>query len=211
MKPPLKSQVAFLALLLNLNVPFVVQAPLKEWNNPRFQDACEETSVYMAMKWVNSDKIGNSSSSLKIARDDIMKMSLWESTKYNNYHDTSATDTAERLIKNYYGYKNFTIKKNVQLTDIVAALKNNELVIVPTNGQLLHNPYFTAPGPLNHMLVIKGYDARQNIFITNDPGTKRGENFQYAAKTLDKAISDYPTGDHKMRKNLEKTAIFVKK
>ena len=89
MKKPLKIQVAFLALMLNLNVPFVSQAPLKEWSNLRFQDACEETSVYMAIKWVKGKSIGTDKKSLQVARDDIMKMSLWQSDKYNNYHDTA--------------------------------------------------------------------------------------------------------------------------
>ena len=39
------------------------------------------------------------------------------------------------------------------------------------------------------MLVIKGY--LDNSFITNDPGTKRGENFIYSIDNLLLSLADW--------------------
>jgi len=197
--------------IIMLDVPFVSQAPLKEWSNPRFQDACEEASVYMAIKWVKGEKINGDNNSLRRARNEILSLSQYQTAKYGNFHDTSAADTAERLIKGYYKHKRFTVKTDVTLDDIIDALKNNQAVILPTNGRLLKNPYFSGLGPINHMIVVKGYDPNKNVFIVNDPGTKKGENFKYSAEILNKSISDYPTGVHKNREDSKKIAIFVKK
>ncbi len=199
------------AKIIMLDVPFVSQAPLKEWSNPRFQDACEEASVFMVIKWIKGEKIGTTTKALNKARNEILSLSQYQSKKFDNFHDTSAADTAERLIKGYYQHRRFVVKENVTLDDIIKALKNNQAVILPTNGQLLNNPYFTAPGPINHMLVVKGYDENKKVFIVNDPGTKKGENFKYQAETLKTALADYPSGMHKTRENIEKTAIFVRK
>jgi len=53
----------------------------------------------------------------------------------------------------------------------------------------LGNPYFRTPGPIYHMLVVKGYD--EDEFITNDVGTKRGDGFRYKYDRLISAIHDW--------------------
>ena len=40
--------------------------------------------------------------------------------------------------------------------------------------------YYAHPGPVRHMLLIKGYDGERGVFITNDPGTRHGESFEYS-------------------------------
>ena len=59
------------------------------------------------------------------------------------------------------------------------------------------------------MLVIKGYDAETDQFITNDPGTRRGAGYRYAAAALFAAINDYPTGDHLLITTVTKAMIVV--
>jgi len=57
------------------------------------------------------------------------------------------------------------------------------------------------------MLVIKGYD--QNYFITNDVGTKRGENYKYKTDILFNAIHDYNGKDENyMRQGTKKMLII---
>jgi len=60
---------------------------------------------------------------------------------------------------------------------------------VPLAGRELNNPYFRAPGPIYHMLVIKGYDSDE--FIVNEVGTKRGDSFKYKYDVLINAIHDW--------------------
>lgn len=45
------------------------------------------------------------------------------------------------------------------------------------------------------MLVITGFDDAKNIFITNEPGTRRGESFAYDQQKLFAAIHDWNNGD----------------
>jgi hypothetical protein len=79
------------------------------------------------------------------------------------------------------------------------------------NGQIMHNPYYRAPGPPRHMIVIRGYDPATKQFITNDPGTRNGELYLYDAKVLFEAIRDYPTGYHETIYSIRKTMIVVEK
>ena len=76
---------------------------------------------------------------------------------------------------------------------IKAELVAGRPVIVPAAGRLLGNPYFTAPGPIYHMLVIRGY-TQNDQFIVNDPGTSRGESFLYDFDTLLYALHDWNNG-----------------
>ena len=64
---------------------------------------------------------------------------------------------------------------------------------MPAAGRELGNPNFTGEGPLYHMYVIRGYTA--DTFITNDPGTRNGENYIYAIDVVMNSIGDWNNGD----------------
>jgi hypothetical protein len=129
---------------------------------------------------------------------------------YEEFRDTSTVDTAERIIKGYFGYKDFEVKEITTAEDIIAELKQGYAIIVPMNGQKLKNPFYTLPGPERHMLVICGYDFTTKEFITNDNGTRRGEKYQYSEDMFYEAIRDYPTGFHKPIAQLIKRMIIVR-
>lgn len=203
--------VVFAKDTIVLPVPFTVQAPQKEWKDSRFQDACEEASVIMAVKWARGEKISNDEKGRQAIHDEIVKMAAYQLKKYKNYHDTSAADTGTRLLSSYFNYTNWEVKKNITIKEMISYLEKGKIVIVPTDGRLLKNPYFTAPGPERHMLVIKGYNYKTKRFITNDPGTKKGENYEYPEKVLYSAIVDYPTGYHEKILKINKNAIIISK
>ena len=136
-------------------------------------------------------------------------MAAWQKKHYGGYVDTSAADTAERLIKGYAGYTKVNVKYDVGVEEIKTELAQEHLVLVPVNGRLLKNPNFTRPGPLQHMLLIRGYDDTKREFITNDPGTRRGNGYWYSYEVLFNAIRDYPTGDHKEIKEIRKAMIVI--
>lgn len=188
------------------DVPFTPQAPFAEWEDERFQDGCEEASVLMAMSWVFDEKL-----SREEAKSKIIEMSAFEKEKFGSFKDTSATDTAIRLIYGTYNYKNYEVKNNIEIGDIVDALSAGNLVIAPFDGRALKNPYYTPPGPERHMLVIRGYDKIKKEFITNDGGTRRGENYRYKEKILYDAIRDYPTGEDIPINEIQKNIIIIKK
>jgi len=189
-----------------LDIPFTSQAPSAQWNDTHFQDGCEEASCLMIDKWIKQEQLTPS-----IAKKVILKITEFEELNYNNFIDTSAQDTAKIILKEYFNYQEVEVKKNVSLEDIKQEIFKGNAIIAPMNGQKLKNIYFTPPGPERHMLVIKGYDIETGEFITNDPGTKRGEGYRYEEKLFYEAICDYPTGNHVPIKEIKKNIILIKK
>ena len=186
-----------------LNVPFASQAPFGNWDDPRKQDGCEEAAVIMAMAWVNGEELG-----LEYIDSEINLISAYEEETIGNYHDASAFDVSEIIFKGYYKYDDIEVKYDIDKEDIKKELFKGNLVIVPANGQKLGNPNYTPPGPTTHSLVVIGYDIDLKEFITNDPGTRRGEKYRYNEDVLENALLDYPTGDHEEIKE-EKTAMII--
>lgn len=190
-----------------LDVPFASQAPLGNWADPMQQNGCEEAAAIMAMAWINGEE--------KLPPEDIIneikKISNYETEKYGGYIDTNAEDTALRIFKDYFKYDNIEAKHGISIENIKQELFKGNLIIVPANGRKLGNPYYTPPGPLTHMLVVKGYDAAKKEFITNDGGTRHGENFRYKEKIFETALLDYPTGDHSPISEIKTAMIIVRK
>lgn len=185
-------------------VPFTSQAPYGKWTDLRQEDGCEEASSLMAVKWARNEKL-TSEEALK----EILGSSDYTLKKYQEYRDLSITDTLNWVIKDYFDFNNAAIKKDITLNEIIAELTKGNVIIAPINGQIVGNPYFVAPGPTNHMLVIRGYDPERKIFITNDPGTRHGNLYEYDAQVLYKAIRAYPTGLHEPNTEIKKDVIIV--
>jgi len=188
-------------------VPFTSQAPFAEWDDPIFQDACEEACFLMAVLWTKDTK----EISPQQAQQQIIAISNYQEENYGSYVDTSTQDTLIRIINGYFNYQNATLKTNVTLQNIIDELKKGNIIVAPANGQQLDNPYYTPPGPEYHNLLIIGYNPLTEEFITNDPGTKRGEGYRYNQQILFDAIRDYPTGSHEEILNIEKNIIIIKK
>lgn len=189
-----------------LAVPFTSQAPFGNWSDARKQDGCEEAAVIMAMAWVKGETL-----SAKPVDDEINKIAEYETETVGTFHDTSAFDTAETIFKGYFGYDNTEVRYRIGKGDIKKELYKGNLVLVPTNGQLLGNPNYTAPGPATHYLVIIGYNDDRKEFITNDPGTRNGKSYRYDEDVLIDAVVDYPTGFHEKVEDIKTAMIVVSK
>ncbi len=168
-----------------LDIPFVCQAPLGNWNPP-FDHACEEAAILMVHYYFQQESIEPD-----VAAKEISEIIDFEMENYGFHKDTSAEQTAQ-LIRDYFGYK-ARVYYDASLEDIKKELIEGNPVIVPTAGRMLENPYFTPPGPLVHMLVIKGYTSED--FIVNDPGTRKGADYTYSYSILEEAIHDWSEGD----------------
>lgn len=171
-------------------VPFVLQAPFANWDDSIFQDACEEAAILMVNGWLEKKAF-----SKQQMHDEIIKIVQLEKELLGEYVDASAEDTA-LIMKKYSKYEKITVVKNIELDDLKKEIVKGNLVVIPTNGQKLKNPFYTAPGPITHMIAVIGYDSAKKEFVTNDSGTKRGENYRYGEDILFSAIRDYPTGNH---------------
>lgn len=171
-----------------LAVPFTSQAPAGNWASP-WKDYCEEASVVMAAHFVWRLPL-----SPEIANFEMSLIRQYEMAAFGRWRDTSIDETAD-ILRRLYGVRDVATKEIASLEDIAQELAAGKIVIVPTAGRLLKNPYFTPPGPAYHMLVIKGFDDRTREFIVNDPGTRRGDGLRYDAGVLFDAIHDWNAGD----------------
>ncbi len=187
------------------SVPFSPQAPLGNWSDPRQQDGCEEMSVLMAVHWREGTALPYWQ-----AEQELLALADWQTETYGKNKDTSAEDTKKRLLEEYFGIEDTYIIEATDVETITEELYAGHLVLAPMQGQRLENPFFTAPGPETHMIVISGYDPDTKEFITHDPGTKRGKDFRYQEDIILDAIWNYPTNG-KEASSLEKAVIVVPK
>jgi hypothetical protein len=193
--------------MILFEVPFTSQAPFAEWSDPRFQYACEEASVLMAIRWAE----GLGPITKADAKAEILDMVAYEEKTINNYRDTSASDTLDIIINGYFKYMRAELKKDSDIAAIKNELYKGNILILPMNGKKMNNPNFTHGGPEEHMLVIRGYDPATKEFITNDPGTRKGESYRYPEKIIEAAWRDYPTGDHAPISGIARNMIIVRK
>lgn len=174
---------------VNLAVPFTVQAPFANWEAP-YKEFCEEASALMAAKYLTGEKIPSPES----ADAGLLAIKAFEEKRFGYYEDTTAAETAV-ILREYFNIDAVKLLDNPTAEDMKQAVAAGKLVIVPAAGRLLGNPYYTPPGPLYHMLVVKGYTS-DGKFITNDPGTRRGADFLYFPETIMNAMHDWrPDGD----------------
>jgi len=170
-------------------VPFVPQSPVGERGNLVFENACEEAVLLMGYSWAVRHPLVREE-----AREEILKMAEYENVNFGFNEDTSAADTA-RLMKEYFGYDGVVVRDKVAASDIVPELFKGNLVIIPVNGQKLGNPRFEPPGPIVHMILIRGYDFARNEFIVHDPGTQFGKDYRYSFDVIADAFEDYSSGE----------------
>lgn len=174
---------------MNLAVPFTSQAPNSNWDLP-YQEACEEASVYMVHEFYEGAPAGKIDPA--VADADLLAIVEYENTLFGDYKDSTAEQIAT-LVMQMYGYSRVDVIEDPTIDEIKTHVAAGRPVIVPSAGRELGNPNFTSPGPLYHMLVVKGYTATQ--FITNDPGTRRGADYVYAFDTIMDAMHDWNGGD----------------
>ncbi len=137
------------------------------------------------------------------AEVELQKLIAWELE--HGYAEDLTAEQLGTIAKEYYGFS-YTTSAPVSVESIEAQLQDGIPVIVPAAGRELGNPYFSGTGPWYHMLVITGYDDGR--FITNDPGTKRGQNFVYDKHVLLSAIHDWAGVKEEIRTG-KKTMLVV--
>lgn len=171
---------------INLDVPFSPQAPYANWDLP-YQEACEEASVLLVHKFYKNESL-----TPEISDREILKIVEWEKKRFGYYEHTTALETAE-ILHEYFGYERVEVQYDISIEDIKKHLAAGRPVIIPFAGRLLGNPFYRQPGPVYHMLVAKGF-TKDGKIITNDVGTRRGNNYVYDPEVLFEAIHDAPEG-----------------
>ncbi|HNV97008.1 MAG TPA: C39 family peptidase [bacterium] len=185
---------------INLKVPFTIQSPDQKWDE-KYKEGCEEASILMVYSYLK-----NKSITVNSAMSDIGKMIDLQITKYGGQYNLSASTTAQ-LANQFFGVNHELVEiKSAQ--DIKRILSDGNPLILPTLGRELYNPNFKSPGPIYHMLVVKGY-TKDGIIITNDPGTRKGKDYTYNPDILFNAIGDWDYNIESPNANL-KIGIILK-
>lgn len=136
------------------------------------------------------------------AEQEIQDLVQWE-TEHGYPMDVTVAELKEIALQ-YYGHES-RIVENPTIDDLKRLLADGQPVIVPAAGRMLGNPYFSGDGPWYHMLVLTGYGWLH--FITNDPGTRRGEEYEYRFSTLMNAIHDWTGIKEEIQKG--RSAVLV--
>ena len=168
---------------VDLLVPFIVQAPFADWDEP-YKEACEEAVLIIAKAWLNNQELTKEQ-----ADKQILDSVKWQEENWGGHYDLNASETV-RLANQHFGIEKIYVTNVDSIDNVKYELSKGNLVIVPMAGQLLENPNYQDPGPPYHMLVAKGYNKKG--IITNDPGTKRGADFIYSDDIFFNAIHDWP-------------------
>lgn len=167
-------------------VPFTTQAPTANWDQTH-EEACEEAAVLMAIRYFQKKSIIDSAD----AETGLQEIISWENKTFGYFEDTTAKETSQILTDL------FRLKAEVVAWDFDGAKKavsQGKLILLPTAGRKLKNPHFKQPGPIYHMLLVRGYN-KNNQLIVNDAGTKFGEGYLYSKKILDDAVHDWVKND----------------
>lgn len=167
-----------------LPVIFSQQAPFANWDAVH-EETCEEASIIMAVKYFEQKSLNES-----IMEVEIQELLSWE--EKNGYKVDLTADETAYILNSYYKIK-ATTTSEVTIDKIKYELSKGNLIIIPAAGRELDNPNFKTPGPIYHMLVIKGYNDSE--FITNDPGTRKGNGFKYTYSNLLNAVHNW---DHNL-------------
>lgn len=186
----------------NLAVPFTSQAPHANWDQDH-NEFCEEASVLMVGRFWKELPISNPDD----AEAALQRIKAWELDNLGFYYDTTAAETAA-ILAGLYNLKT-KLLENPTVAEIKAEIAAGRPVIVPAAGRELGNPNYTPPGPIYHMIVIKGY-TDDGQFITNDPGTRRGADFVFDQDVVIKAMHDWaPAADRTKPRNGDSTGRKV--
>lgn len=172
---------------LNLALPFTSQAPTGNWD-PLHEDACEEASFYMVQQFyagVPEGKIDPAVADPELQRlvHAEEALGLTPSISLAEAKDFLWQDSQTEAV----------IIDDPTVETIKRLIAEGKPVIVPAAGRELGNPFFTGEGPLYHMFVIRGYT--ETTFITNDPGTRMGENYVYDIDVVMEAMGDWINED----------------
>lgn len=167
----------------SIDTPFISQAPLAIWDELH-ESACEEASLLIFKYWQDNKR--NISS--QEAENDIQLLVNYEYTI--GVGPSISLDNLSTIAADYYNINHLRSKKVNNYQQIMETLLvSDSPLIVGAAGKLLQNPNFRNGGPNYHMLVVIGWD--KEYFITNDPGTKNGQNFKYKKDIFYNAIHDW--------------------
>jgi len=183
-----------------IDVPFTAQAPAGDWSEP-WQNACEETSIYMVSSFYADEPIKRDQAIARIREILSVKNDKFRISKDESLETISALIAELGLpwsTRIVYDPTEEALKKE---------LSEGRPVIVPLYAPALGNQYYGSIDPPDyHVLVLIGYDDAEGVFIVNDPGTRHGAGLRFPYATFMNAIHDLNAANYKAGK---KAVLFT--
>ncbi|MEI7740886.1 MAG: C39 family peptidase [bacterium] len=170
----------------NLDVPFIKQAPLGVWDATH-EETCEEASVLTVHAY--NQKLILTDSEVEV---ELLRLVEVQKKLFGFFEDTDVSKTI-KFAKTAYEIKSSRVLENPTLEQIKYEIYAGRPVLMPADGKMLKNPNFRGGGPKYHLIVLRGWD--KNGFFTNDPGTRKGENYYYVNKIIQESMHDWSEAD----------------
>jgi hypothetical protein len=183
----------------------MVQAPFAVWDEFH-EETCEEAVLLMLKHHEEGTTL-----SPELAEQELQELVAWETE--HGYGIDIGTEEMQEIAREKFSIR-AAVRTEVTEESIKAALVNGHPVIIPAAGRELGNPYYSGEGPWYHALVIVGYRTGllgHTYFITHDPGTKRGEGYEYRASTLLAAVHDWPGQKERVREGRRAMVVVEEK
>ena len=114
---------------VNLEIPFIPQAPYAIWDELH-DNACEEAAIIMVYYYLNKKEL-----SKEIAEQEILNMVDWQIKNWGGHFDLDAEKIAE-LFTSYFGYQNINLVYGFTVEDIQKELTDGNPIIIPAAGRL---------------------------------------------------------------------------
>ena len=199
----LMTLIVFPVVAGKLVISFTSQAPFGNWSQP-WQDACEESSIVMVDAFYNNKQLTPDS-----ARNAIKLTLEIKEKSFGTSYDENAEEIVN-IINNFFNWEAHVAMRPT-IGEIKKELDAGRPVILPTNDQRLNNPNFLNGGPDYHVIILSGYDDNRQVFISQDPGTKNGRNYEYSFDTIMKAMHDWAPKKMNEEKDEYRVAVFTQK
>jgi len=170
----------------NLAVPFTTQAPSAIWDDAH-KTMQEEASLLMVIHYYD----GASESIDPLVANAAFSVMLDAEIHTGLAENLSVSDFGT-FVESYASMR-FTVVDDPTIDQIKTYISAGTPVLVPVATQKLHNEFYLTDAAPYHFVVIRGYDGES--FITNDPGTRHGENYSYAQSVIMDAMGDWNGGN----------------
>lgn len=164
----------------SLNVPFVMQAPLANWDV--HDDSCEEAGILLAHYYYLQLPLS------KEEADRELKNMIADQVAENGQQVDIFAEEIAKFANEYFGYDEARVMNGEKENMKYEIVKGNP-VIVLTTASYLKSEKNDYPEMDYHIVLAVGFD--EYGFIVHDVGTYSGENTHYSYGVLDQAMSDY--------------------
>jgi len=163
---------------------FIFQTPYGLWEKP-WDEFAEEAVIAMIVNAHTGEEL--STRDLKASA----LLRVWEAvqSRYGEKNTLTIPEVAQ-ILNDLTPEISVKLIQNPSLITFTDELESGYWFVVPINGQAMQNPRYGKPGPRHHMILITAYNAENNTFVTQDPGTSRGKNAEYDAQKILDVIED---------------------